>query len=173
MNLPIHMFADDLAIVLAESLKKRFSLNITDLEKRAELAMIQLEAYTNNTLLPVNTGKTKALLVHSVVAPQLARIKYKNQTIEHVQSFKYLGVTLTKRLRLRKVRASDRTLRIILAKVPTELLHMRRKVILSYTLTHFCWLSCAWFYLTEIQQRTNRTCLLFRTTSYICVPRME
>lgn len=162
MNLTIHMFADDLAIVIAGSLEKRFSFNIIDLERTAKLAMKQLEAYANKMLLPVNISKTKALLVHSVVAPQLPRVKYKNQTIEHVQSFKYLGVTISTKLgwgnyvseRLRKVRGIYRALRIILTEIPIEMLHMRRKLFLAYALPHFCWLFCTWFYLTEIQQRT-------------------
>jgi hypothetical protein len=86
------MFADDLAIVLAGSTEKRLSVNIIELEKRAELAMKQLETFSNNAILPVNVAKTKALLVHGAVAPQLPNVKYKQEKIEYVTSFKYLGV---------------------------------------------------------------------------------
>ena len=97
-NLAVHMFADDLAIVFAGSLEKKFSANITDIERQTDAAMKQLEKYANDILLPVNTNKTKALLVHSVVAPPLPKIQYKGQTIEHMLSFKYLGVTITTKL---------------------------------------------------------------------------
>jgi hypothetical protein len=56
------MFADDLAIVSAGSLEKRFSVNIGELENHAKGVMKQLENFSNNCLLPVNVNKTKALL---------------------------------------------------------------------------------------------------------------
>ncbi|CAF5021766.1 unnamed protein product, partial [Rotaria magnacalcarata] len=64
-----HLFADDLAIVITGALEKTFSKNIIELEKQAEVAMRILEKYAEENLLPVNINKTKAILVHSVVAP--------------------------------------------------------------------------------------------------------
>jgi hypothetical protein len=160
-NLSLHLFADDLAIVLVGSIEKRFSQNINDLEKQAAMAMKQLEKYAKDMLLPVNIPKTKALLVHSVVAPSLPKVKYKDQAVEHVQSFKYLGVTITTKLgwgnyisdRLRKIRGVYKALRSIFTTIPTEYMQMRRKLLLAYALPHFCWLFSTWFYYTEKQRR--------------------
>ncbi|CAF3559512.1 unnamed protein product [Rotaria socialis] len=84
-------FADDLAILMTWSLEKKFSLNIVGLEERAKHVMCILEKYAENNLLPVNIKKTKAALVHNVIAPQLPKLEYKKQKIEVVPSFKYLG----------------------------------------------------------------------------------
>ncbi|CAF4417816.1 unnamed protein product [Rotaria sp. Silwood2] len=98
MNLTCHLFADDLAIVIPGSLEKKFSTNIDLLEKQAEIAMSILEGFANNNLLPVNINKTKALLVHDIVAPPYTKIKYKGVKIDFVKRFKYLGVDITTKL---------------------------------------------------------------------------
>ena len=95
-QLTTHFFANDLAILITGALDKKFSLNIIELEERAKYAMKVLEKYSENSLLPVNTNKTKALLFHNVVVPKIPKIEYKNQRIESVRTFKYLGVTNTK-----------------------------------------------------------------------------
>jgi len=160
-DLAIHMFADDLAIVLVGSLEKRFSQNIIDLEKQAEKAMKQLEKFSNNLLLPVNVTKTKALLVHSVVAPQLPIVKYKEVNVEHVKTFKYLGVYISTKLgwgnyiqeRIKKIRNIYRGLRSIFKTLPRDLITIRKKIFFAYALPHFCWLFSTWFYFTEKQKR--------------------
>lgn len=160
-NLMVHMFADDLAIVLVGSLEKRFSQNITELEIIAQKAMKQLETFSNEYLLPVNVNKTKALLVHSVVSPSLPRLTYKNEEIEFVKSFKYLGVHITTKLgwgkyiqdRVTTIRRIYKGLKLILKKIPLKLISQRRKVFLAYALPHFCWLFSTWFYFTENQQK--------------------
>jgi hypothetical protein len=160
-NLVVHMFADYLAIVFAGLLENKFSVNIIHTEKQADAAMKQLEKYANDNLLPVNTNKTKALLVHSVVAPAPPKIQYEGQTIEHVLASKYLGVTITAKLgwrqyvneRMRKVRNIYSVLRVIYKSIPFERSEMRRKLFLAYALPHFCWLFCTWFYLSENQKK--------------------
>ena len=97
-DVAVHMFADDLAIVLVGALEKRFSQNIFEIENRANIVLQQLEKFSDDILLPVNIAKTKALLVHSVVSSPIPNIKYKNQKIEHVKSFKYLGVYISTKL---------------------------------------------------------------------------
>ncbi|CAF3370591.1 unnamed protein product, partial [Rotaria sp. Silwood2] len=81
-QLTTHLFTDDLAKLITGSLEKKFSLNIIELEERAKHAMIILEKFSENNLLPVNINKTKALLSHNVVVPKIPKIKYKNQQIE-------------------------------------------------------------------------------------------
>jgi hypothetical protein len=160
-DLAVHMFADDLAIVLVGSLEKRFSLNIIEIEKRAEIVMKQLEKFSDNFLLPVNVAKTKALLVHSVVSPQLPKVKYKQEKLEYVKTFKYLGVYISTKLgwgnyineRLKIIRKIYNGLRQIFRTIPIDHIAIRRRVFLAYALPHFCWLFCSWFYFTENQQR--------------------
>ncbi|CAF3332773.1 unnamed protein product, partial [Rotaria sp. Silwood2] len=82
MNLVCHLFADDLAIVISGALENTFSRNITELERQAETAMRILAKYADDNILPVNVNKTKALLVHDVVAPPYPKIKYKDLSIE-------------------------------------------------------------------------------------------
>ncbi|CAF2066513.1 unnamed protein product [Rotaria magnacalcarata] len=76
MNLTPHLFADNLAIIMFESLENKFSINIGLLEKQAKIAMSSLEIFANNNLLPVNVNKTKVLLVHNIVS-RVARWKTK------------------------------------------------------------------------------------------------
>ncbi|CAF3280248.1 unnamed protein product [Rotaria sp. Silwood2] len=98
MNLICHLFADDLAIVISGALENKFSKNIIELERQAEIAMKMLEKYADDNLLPVNINKTKALLVHDVVAPSYPTVKYKGFKIDFVKRFKYLGVDITTKL---------------------------------------------------------------------------
>ena len=110
----------------------------------------------------MNIAKTKALLVHSVVSPPIPNIKYKNQKIEHVKSFKYLGVYISTKLgwgryiqeRIRQIRKIYKGLRTLFCTISTDHTEIRRKLFLAYALPHFCWLFCAWFYFTENQKRT-------------------
>ena len=156
------MFADDLAIVLVGSLEKRFSQNIIELEESAKLAMKRLEKFSDDFILSVNVSKTKALLVHSVVSPPIPNLNYKGQKLHYVKSFKYLGIYISIKLgwgtyihkRLRTIRKIHKELKIILLKVPLDLISIRRRIFLSYTLSHFYWLFCSWSFFTEIQRRT-------------------
>jgi hypothetical protein len=161
MNLTCHLFADDLAIVISGALENKFSMNIVELERQAEMAMKVLEKYANDNLLPVNTNKTKALLVHDVVAPLYPKVKYKGMEIEFVKRFKYLGVDITTKLgwgiyiqsRLKKIRKIYHALRILFKKIPISLIKLRRKLFFAYALPHLIWLFSSWFFYTEIQQR--------------------
>ena len=148
-NISVHMFADDLALVFVGSLEKRFSLSIKDLEKQAEIVLKQLEKFSDDLLLPVNVAKTKALLVHSVVCPPIPSIEYKNQKIEYVKTFKYLGVYISTKLGWGSyIRERIRLIRTI----PPDQINIRRKIFLAYAQPHFCWLFCSWFYFTENQK---------------------
>ncbi len=53
----VHLFADDLALLLKGALEKKLSGNIIELEEQAKIAMKALSTFSENYLLPVNTKK--------------------------------------------------------------------------------------------------------------------
>lgn len=159
-QLTTHLFADDLAILITGSLDRKFSLNIAYLEERAKEAMIILEKYAVNKILPVNVNKSKALLIHNVIAPSIPKVKYKDQYIEFVPSFKYLGVTIITKLgwgkyidqKLKKIRIIYNAMKILFYKIPKKEIAIRRKIFFAFALPHFMWLISTWFFFTEKQQ---------------------
>ena len=80
------LFANDLVIILACSIENKFSENIKDLEQRAVSILKKLENFADDLLLPVNVAKTKAILVHNIVAPPYPRVSYKTEQIEYVKN---------------------------------------------------------------------------------------
>jgi hypothetical protein len=98
LNLTCHLFADDLAIIMSGALENRFSKNVFELEKQADVAMAILSKYAKDNILPVNVAKTKALLVHNVVAPPYPKVKYNGIKIDFVNRFKYLGIDITTKI---------------------------------------------------------------------------
>lgn len=161
-SLSSHMFADDLAIHISGDLDKRFGLNIEELEKRAKFALEQLGKFADNNILPVNIDKTKALLVHSVVAPLRPKIEYRGKEIELVKNFKYLGVTISTKLgwglfindRIRKIRKVYKGMSIIFRKIPRSDIQTRKKLFSAFAMPHFIWLFQVWFNFTENQRRS-------------------
>ncbi|CAF1548675.1 unnamed protein product [Rotaria magnacalcarata] len=89
-----HLFADDLAILIKGSIEKRLSINITQLEEHAKIAMLALEKLPKDNILPVNTNKTKVVLFHNAVAPSYLNIFFENRKLEFVPMFKYLGIEI-------------------------------------------------------------------------------
>ncbi|CAM4867060.1 unnamed protein product [Rotaria socialis] len=165
-QLTTHLFADDLAILITGSLEKKFSLNIIELEERAKHAMNILKKFSENNLLPVNINKTKALLSHNIVAPKMPKIEFKNKKIEFVNSFRYLGVTITQKLgwgsyidnKLRKIRNTYNAMKILFLNIPKKETSLRRKIFLAFSLPHFIWLITTWFFFSENQkQKINKT----------------
>lgn len=152
-----HLFADDLALVFVGSLEKKFTQNIFELEAKANEAMAILEKYAENMLLPVNVDKTKSLLLHNIIAPTKPCIKYKNQIIEFVSNFKYLGITISCKLGwgnyinkiLKNIRKTYNALKIIYYKIPKKFVKFRSKLFFAYSLPYFIWLFPIWFYFTE------------------------
>ena len=69
-----HLFAVDLVLILSGSLENKFSENVKELEQRAASTLKTLENFADHLLLPVNVAKTKAMLVHNVIAPPYPRV---------------------------------------------------------------------------------------------------
>jgi hypothetical protein len=155
-----HLFADDLALLLKGALEKKLSENVLELEEQAKIAMRALSTFSENYLLPVNTKKTKAMLIHSAVAPSTPRVFFQNQPVEFVSFFKYLGVEIRTKLgwgnyiksRILKIRNTYNALKQIYRQIPITLINIRRRLFYAFSLPHFMWLFSTWFYFTEKQQ---------------------
>ena len=155
-----HLFADDSVLIFPGSLEKKFSINIPELEAQAARVMIQLENFSNDYRLPVNVTKTKAMLIHSVVSPLFPKVFYQQQSIDFVKKFKYLGGVLTVKLgwgyyirdRLKTIRKIYYAMKIIFRSTRRNDVKIRRRIFLAYTLPHFLWLACTWFYYTSNQK---------------------
>jgi hypothetical protein len=60
--------------------------------------MQALSTFSENYLLPVNVKKTKAMLIHSAVAPSEPKVFFQNQPVEFLSCFRYLGVEIRTKL---------------------------------------------------------------------------
>ena len=152
-----HLFADDMVMVLNGSLEKKFSTNILEVEAKADIFLNKLEKFSDDMILPVNVSKTKAMLIHNIVAPPYPQIRFKNIPIEFVKCYKYLGVNISVKLgwekyvneRLKTIRNIYNALRIIYKTIKMNNIKIRRKIFLAYVLPHFIWIFCIWFFLSE------------------------
>ncbi|CAM4841450.1 unnamed protein product [Rotaria magnacalcarata] len=155
-----HLFADDLALLFSGSIEKRFSQNIADIELKAKEAMLTLEKFANDTILHVNIPKTKAMLIHNIISPPIPYAEYKQQRIEFVSTFKYLGVCISCKLGwgtyinsiLTKIRKVYNAMKILYQKLPKKFINIRRKIFFAFALPHFIWMFPIWFYLTAKQK---------------------
>jgi len=155
-----HLFADDLALLLKGALEKKLSQNILELEEQAKIAMKILSTFSENFLLPVNVKKTKAILIHSAVAPSEPKVFFQNEPIEIVPCFRYLGVEIRTKLgwgryinsRVAKIRNTYNALKQIYRQIPIKLIDIRRRLFYAFALPHCIWLFITWFYFSEKQQ---------------------
>lgn len=124
--------------------------------------MIILEKYSENNLLPVNINKTKALLSHNVIAPKVPKIEYKNQQIDFVRSFKYLGITISQKLGWgsyidSKIKKTYNAMKALFHNIPKKEMSLRRRIFLAFSLPHFIWLITTCFFFSENQkQKINK-----------------
>jgi hypothetical protein len=159
-NITIHLFADDVALILNGSLEKKFSLNVIELEQRAAIVLKQLDNFSKDMILPVNIAKTKAVLIHSIVAPDHPRLWFNSHEIEYVGRFKYLGVYISEKLgwdkyineRLKIITRIHRALRMIFRTINKNETKIRKKLFYAYALPHYIWLFTTWFFFTQNQK---------------------
>jgi hypothetical protein len=136
-------------------------MNVVELEVRAKIALDCLGKFADDNLLPINVKKTKALLVHNVVAPPRPKLEFRGQTVEYVNSFKYIGVTISTKLgwgnfiteRIGKIRKVYRGMRILFYTIHKENIRMRKRIFSAFAMPHFLWLFPTWFFCTDKQRR--------------------
>jgi hypothetical protein len=164
MQITTHLFADDLALLILGSLENKFSINIIDLEIKAKTAMIILEKFSDDMLLPVNISKTKALLVNNIVSPTIPFIEYKNQKIEFVSTFKYLGVSIACKLGwgnyigsiINKIRKIYNAMKILYYNLPKKFINLRRKIFVFRSASFYLVIS----YMVLLHRKTKRKNIL-------------
>jgi len=79
---------------------------------------------------------------------------YKDQNIEFIPSFKYLGITITTKrgwgkcidLKLKKIRKIYNAMKILFYKIPKKEIAIRRRIFFVFALPHFIWLISTWFF---------------------------
>jgi hypothetical protein len=160
LQIMCHLFVDDLTIIIKGALEIRLSVNIKYSEAQAKGVLKSLEKFSDDHILPINVSKTKAMIVHSAVVCSKPEIKYKEVNIEYVTSFKFLGVEIGTKLgmgkniasRLKKVKSSYCALKKIFHNIPRYEIKIRRKIFCAFSLPHFSWLFCIWFYFTDKQR---------------------
>jgi hypothetical protein len=133
--------------------------------------MKQLSENANDTMLPVNSMIMEALVVHSVAAPQLPTVKYRNETTGHVQSFSYLGATTTTKLGW-STYISNRLRKLIFNTIPNEYSAMQRKLFLAFALLAFVLFILHLFLMHRALETKHWTCLLLRFPNYLPSSRM-
>ena len=154
-GITFHLFVNDLVLIFASSLEKKFSKNTHEVEILAAREMIQLENFPIDYLRPVNVENTKSMLVHSIVS-------YQWQDIALVRKFRYLGVNVTVKLGwssylndpFKAIRKIYDAVKIIFRCVGRRNVKIRRRIfLLPMIILHMV--------LFHQQSRgTNRTCLL-------------
>ncbi|CAF1461181.1 unnamed protein product [Adineta steineri] len=90
-----HLFADDLAALVAGQIGLKFSIQCTDREKRLKLFCDQLEYYCLLTLPPINYNKTETLWTRRATFSPQFDIILGGHTIKWTKEVKYLEYNIT------------------------------------------------------------------------------
>ncbi|CAF2948356.1 unnamed protein product [Rotaria sp. Silwood2] len=157
-----HLFADDLAVIVAGQLGIKYSYQCLDLEKRIKVFIDHLEYYSYLTDQPINTNKTQALFTARAIGHPKFDIHFNSgskEKINWVPEYKYLGYLISSKL------GWDKFLKFIMNKVrhrisliksfrlfgrtsPT----LRKTLFLSFVLPIFTWVYPIFPFLSVKQQ---------------------
>jgi len=83
-------YTDDIAILVEEDSRK-------EIEDKTRIIMIRVKQWCDNNKLTISTEKTKYIIFKSKLEKN-PTIKYNNEPIKRVKSFKYLGITIDEKL---------------------------------------------------------------------------
>jgi hypothetical protein len=142
-------FADDLAAVLAGRIGVKFTEQCIDLERRLQIFLEQLEFYSILAVQPINYLKTQVMFSPRAVRypDPLPHLCCGNQTIEWVNSFKYLGYWLTTKLGwgniIKKTRVTTRQRTALVNSFTysgSSSIKLRRVLFSTFVLPYFTWL---------------------------------
>jgi hypothetical protein len=97
------------------------------------------------------------MLFHRAVIPKPPKVTFENRTIEHVFTFKYLGIELRCKLGWElyiqksfvKIRNIYSALRKFFKRIPKNNYIKRRLLFLTFTLSHFIWIIVLWFFFID------------------------
>ena len=158
------LFADDLTLIIKGGLEMKPSSNTEYMEKRAKTVLKSLETVADDLILPVNTAKTRAMLVHSAENAARPEMTHSEENIGYVSSFKCLGVEIGNKLamdrnidaRLKSVRSFYATLRRICHSIPRNEISVRRNYCLySLVLISHCSSAPGFTYLYNSVRKLN------------------
>ncbi|CAF3818990.1 unnamed protein product [Rotaria sp. Silwood1] len=96
-----HLFADDLAGIVADQLGIKYTYQCLDLEKRLKVFIDHLEYYSCLTDQPINTNKTQALFTTRAIGHPKFDIHFNSgskEKINWVSEYKYLGYLISSKL---------------------------------------------------------------------------
>ena len=168
-NAMAFLFADDLAAVIAGQMGIKFSEQCIDLERRLQIVLNQLEAYSILTVQPINFPKTEAMFsARAVGYPNpMPRLICGDHKIEWVSPFKYLGYWLTTKLgwgnMIGKTRIKTRQRTAVINSFRlngASSRQLRRVLFEAFAFPHFTWLFGIYPLFTDTQ-RSDLTHLYF------------
>jgi hypothetical protein len=145
-----HLFADDLAGIVAGQLGIKYTAQCLDLEKRIKVFLDQLEYYSCLTDQPINTNKTEAVFSARAIGFPKFDIHFNygmKEKIKWVPEYKYLGYLISSKLGWGKF------LKYMMAKVRQRISliksfkmfgcsspRLRKTLFLSFVLPIFTWI---------------------------------
>lgn len=142
-----HLFADDLAAIIAGGIGSKYRSQCIDLERRVKLFLDELEAYCILSGQPVNFSKTEALWSSRAIGAPSFDVVHHDISIRWTKSFKYLGYWIcpklgwSKMIHCTKVKIRQRLARISSFKLYGNSSNALRKGLFnSFVLPLFTWL---------------------------------
>ena len=94
LNSDIGLYADDTVLTCTGT-------NMANINSKIQQDMDKIVCWCNNNLLTINVNKTKSMLFTYAKNPSAPVVKILGQTLANVDTYKYLGVTLDRRLQFK------------------------------------------------------------------------
>ena len=92
------MSADDLAVIIADSMDMKFTSQYLHLEKKLQPFFENLVYYSILTVEAINYSKTEAVWSARAIEPSKIEISYADNKTQRVKEFKYSGYWITPKL---------------------------------------------------------------------------
>ena len=155
-----HLFADDLAAIMAGAIGMKFSAQCIELESKLKLFFDKLEYYCILTAQPINYPKTHGFFSARTVTKPKIELKCGEIEIDWAAKVKYLGYVFTPKLGfgemigISKSKIRQRVARIVSFKLNGSTSQQLRKTLFfAYVYPVFVWLFPFFPLFTQRQQR--------------------